>query len=84
MRRPKKMSQMKEQNKTPTKKKPKTRWRQAIYQMQSSKTVVTRMLSELRRRIDELSASFNKELVNIKMEIENIKKEPVRNEENIK
>ena len=38
------------------------------------KTLVTRMLDELKERVDDLSENFNKEW-NIKMEIENIKKE---------
>ena len=46
------------------------------------KILVIRMLSELRGRVDELSDNFNKEIKNIKIEIENIKKEPVRNKEN--
>ena len=38
------------------------------------KTRFIRMLSELRGRLDELSENFNKEIGNIKMEIENRKK----------
>ena len=38
------------------------------------KTLVIRILNELRRRVDELSENFNKEMGNIKMETENIKK----------
>ena len=36
--------------------------------------MVIRILSELWGRVDELSDNFSKERVNIKMEIENIKK----------
>ena len=32
------------------------------------------MFNELRGRVDELSENFNKEIGNVKMEIENIKK----------
>ena len=39
------------------------------------------MLTELRGRIDDLSENFNKEIRNIKMEIENTQKNPIRNEE---
>ena len=35
------------------------------------KTQVIRMLNELRRRVDELNENFNKEIGNVKMEIEN-------------
>ena len=35
------------------------------------------MLSEFRERVDELSENFNKEIENIKVEIEKHKKEPV-------
>ena len=38
------------------------------------KTLVIRMLNECRGRVDELSENFNKEMGNIKMETENIKK----------
>ena len=38
------------------------------------KTLIIRILSELRGRIGELSKNFNKEMGNINMEIENIKK----------
>ena len=37
------------------------------------KTLVIRMLSKLRGRVNELSHNFNKEIGNIKMEIYNIK-----------
>ena len=43
------------------------------------KTLVLRMLNKLRGRVDELSENFNKEIGNIKTELENIKKEQVRN-----
>ena len=39
------------------------------------------MLNKLRGRVDELYENFNKEIGNLKTEIETIKKEPVRNEE---
>ena len=45
------------------------------------KTLIIRLLNKVRGRIDELSEKFNKEIGNIKMDTENIKKEPVRNEE---
>ena len=38
------------------------------------KTLIIRMLSELRRRVEELSENINKEIINAKMELENIKK----------
>ena len=38
------------------------------------KTLVIRMLNELRRRINDLSENFNKEIVNIKQDTETIKK----------
>ena len=43
------------------------------------KTLVIRMLDKLRGRVEELSENFNKEMQNIKMEIEN-KRESVRKE----
>ena len=46
------------------------------------KTLIIRMLSELRRRVEELSENINKEIINAKMELENIKKILVRNEYN--
>ena len=49
--------------------------------MKSSKLVI-RMFNELRERVDELNNNFNKEIGNIKMELEN-KKGPVRNDEYI-
>ena len=65
------MPQIKEQNKTPEKE---------LNKMETSKlpdaefkTLIVRMLSELRGRADELSENFSKEIGNIKMEIENIK-----------
>ena len=39
------------------------------------------MLNDLRGGVQEHSENFNKEMGNIKVEIKNIKKEPVRNEE---
>ena len=45
------------------------------------KTLIIRLLNKVRGIIDELSEKFNKEIGNIKMDTENIKKEPVRNEE---
>ena len=44
------------------------------------KPLVTRILTELRGRADDLIENFNKETENIKMDIKN-KKEPVINEE---
>lgn len=38
------------------------------------KALVTRIFSELRGRVDQLSENFNEERGNIKTEIENIKK----------
>ena len=38
------------------------------------KALVIRMVNELRGRVDELSEDFSKEIGNIKVEIENIKK----------
>ena len=46
------------------------------------KTLVMRMLNELRGTVEELSENFNKQIGNIKMELES-KREPVRNEEYI-
>ena len=40
------------------------------------KTLVRRMLEELKGRVDGLNKNFNKKIGNIKMEIENIKKNP--------
>ena len=37
------------------------------------KTLVIRMLNELRGRVDTLSENFNKDTENMKMEIKNIK-----------
>ena len=53
----------------------------SILPMKSSKLVI-RMFNELRERVDELNNNFNKEIGNIKMELEN-KKGPVRNDEYI-
>ena len=38
------------------------------------KTLVIRMLNELRGRVDEVSENFHKEIGNIKVELENIKR----------
>ena len=64
MRKQRNVSQMKELNKTPGKK---------SIQMETSnlsalkfKTVVIRMLNELRGRIDQFSQNFNKNIENIK------------------
>ena len=66
------MALMKEQNKTPEKE---------LKKMETNnlsdarfKTLVIRMLKELRRRVEELSENINKEIINAKMELENIKK----------
>ena len=45
------------------------------------KTLVIRMLSKIREKIDDFSENFNKEIGNTKMEIENIKQRTVRNED---
>lgn len=42
------------------------KWNQTIYQITEYKTMVTRMLTELRERIDELNENFSKETVSIK------------------
>ena len=67
------MPQMKEQNKTPEKERNK---------METSnlpdaefKTLIVRMLNELRGRTDEVSEHFSKEIGNIKMETGNTKKD---------
>ena len=80
MRRQRNMAQMKEHNKTPEKE---------LNKMKISnlsdvefKTLIIRMFNELRERVDELNNNFNKEIGNIKMELEN-KKGPVRNDEYI-
>ena len=44
------------------------------------KILVIRMLSELQGKGDKLSENFNKKIGNIKSELKDIKKEPVRNE----
>ena len=66
------MSQTKEQNKAPEKE---------LNKMETSnlpnagfKTLLIRILNELKGRVDELSENFNKEIENMKMEIENISK----------
>ena len=72
MRRQGNMSQMKEQNKTPEKE---------LNRMEASnppnaefKMLIIRMFNELRGGVDELSENFNKEIGNIKIEIENTEK----------
>ena len=64
------MAQMREQIKTPEKE---------LNKMEISKlldaefkTLVIRMLNELKGRVNEISGSFSKEIGNIKTEIENI------------
>ena len=64
------LSHMKKQNKAPEKE---------LNERETSnlpdteiKTLVIRMLNKLRRRVDELSEDFNKEIENIKIERENI------------
>ena len=81
MRRQRNVAQMKEQNKTTEKELIKrNRDNQPI--RGRVQTLVMRMLSELRGRVDELRDNFNKEIRNIKRELEN-KKEPIRTEEYI-
>ena len=67
------MSQMKEQNKTPEKELNKMEINNLL--STEFRTLVIRMLSELRKRVDEISENFNKETGNIKIDIENIKKD---------
>ena len=45
------------------------------------KTLVIRMLNDLRGRVEEQSENFGKEIVKTNMKTENIKKKSVRNEE---
>ena len=45
------------------------------------KTLVIRMLNDLRGREEEQSENFGKEIVKTNMKTENIKKKSVRNEE---
>ena len=61
------MSLMKEKNKAPEKEFTKMKTRNLLYA--KSKTLVIRMIKELRGRVDDLSKNFNKE---IKTEMENI------------
>ena len=63
---------MKEQNKTPEKelnKMEKSNLLDAVF-----KTMVMRMLNEFRRRVDKLSEDVNKEIGNIKVELDNIER----------
>ena len=72
------MFHMKEQNKAPEKERNKVEM--SNLKDAEFKTLVIRMLNELKGRVDELSENFNREVENIKMEMEN-KREPVRNKE---
>ena len=72
MRRQRNRAQMKEQDKTLEKELRKMETRNLPDA--EFKTLVIKMLNELRGRIDNLSENFNKEVRNIKMEIESIKK----------
>ena len=74
------MSNMKEQNKAPENELNKMKTNNPAYVQ--FKTLVLRMINELRGRGDELSENFNKE-IEIKNGYENHKREPVRNEYNI-
>ena len=76
MRRQKNISQIKEQNKASEKKLNIVETNNLLDA--EFKTLVISILNELKGRADELSE--NKEIRNIKMEIENTKKEPVTNE----
>ena len=80
MRRQRNMAQMKK-NRRNLHKKNKTKWRQAIYQMESSKHWIYRGFMNLGEGVDELRENFNKETENIKSGARKQKKEPVRNEE---
>ena len=42
------------------------------------KTIVIRMLKDLRRRIDDLSRNVNKKIVSIKKDLETIKKRTIQ------
>ena len=71
------MDQMKEQNKTPEKE---------LNEIETSnllgvefKTLVIKMLNELRERVDELSKNFNKEIGNIIWTLKKLK--TTKNEE---
>ena len=60
------------------------KWRQAIYQILPHikfKTMVIRMLKELRVGIDEISKNLNREIISIKKGHRNHEKEPVIKEE---
>ena len=81
MRRQRNMAQIKEQTKTSEKE---------LSKMETSnlpdaelKTLVIRMLGELQGKGDKLSENFNKKVGNIKSELKDTQKEPVRDEEYI-
>ena len=65
------MSPMKEQDKTPIKE-PKEVETSSLPNGEF-KTLIIRMLNELKERVDEFSENFNKEIGNRKLEIEIIK-----------
>ena len=65
------MFHMKEQNKAPEKERNKVEM--SNLKDAEFKTLVIRMLNELKGRVDELSENFNREVENIKMEMENKK-----------
>ena len=79
MRRQRNRAQMKEQDKTLEKELCKMETRNLPDA--EFKTLVIRVLNELRGRVDDLSKNFNKELGNIKKEDRKHNKEPVRNKE---
>ena len=72
------MSHMKEQNKTPEKEFTKRKTSNILDA--EFKTLVIRMLNELKGRVDELRENFNKEIKN-KNGDGKLNREPVRNEE---
>lgn len=63
MRKQKNLFQLKEQEKSPEKQLMKQK--QTVYQIEFKATVI-RMLTDIRKRIDERNENFNKELKNIK------------------
>ena len=65
MRRQRNMSQMKEQNKTPEKE---------LKEMEKSNLLDAELKTVVVRMLNKLSEDFSKEIGNIKVEIENIKK----------
>ena len=77
MGRQKSMSHMKEQNKAPGKEF--TKMKTSNLPDIEFKTLAIRMLKELRRRVDELSENFNKEIENVKMELGDINNEEYNN-----